>query len=156
MCQATRAWYTVLNRVLQGFGYLPLVSDIAVWRSTSLGFVATLVDDMLYSALRSSVNKIKVYLGKQFNFWDLGPTIVFIGLHIIRDREHRLIYIDQSHYSRDILDLHGMADCNPCLVPIVPSDQHLEKAREGECIFDCKKRCFQSIVGSLKYLMNYN
>ena len=63
---------------------------------------------------------------------DLGPAKMFIGFRITRDHERRLIFIDQGHYGRDVLDLYGMADCNPCLVPMNPTDHNLAKAREGE------------------------
>ena len=84
----------------------------------------------------------------------MGPVNVFIGLKIIHDRERRIIYVDQSHYGRDILDLYRMSDCNPCLVPMIPADQHLTKAQPNECLGDSEKKNFQAILGSLGYLMN--
>ena len=154
LCQAARAWYNVLNNTLQDLGFKRLVIDTAVWKMASLQFVVAHVDDMLCGGSRDSVDRTKSFLGSKFEVRDMGPASVFIGLRIVRDRERRLMYIDQSHYGRDILDLYNMADCNPCLVPMNPADQHLSKALANECLDDVQKRHYQSILGSLGYLMN--
>ena len=138
---------------------------MAVWRSdgnsndnisdsSCFDFIAAHVDDMLCGGPRSSVDRVKAILKEKFDVRDMGPASVFIGLRISRDRERRIIYIDQGHYGRDILDLYGMAECNPCLVPMNPTDQALTKALEGECISDAEKKNYQAIVGSLGYVMN--
>lgn len=156
LCQVARAWYNVLHNTLQELGFQRLITDTAVWKmlSASLQFVAAHVDDMLCGGSRDSVDHTKSFLSSKFEVRDMGPASVFIGLRIVRDRERRLMYIDQSHYGRDILDLYNMADCNPCLVPMNPADQHLSKALPSECLDDTQKRHYQSILGSLGFLMN--
>lgn len=156
LCQAARAWYNVLHNTLQELGFQRLSTDTAVWKilSASLQFVAAHVDDMLCGGSRDSVERTKSFLSSKFEVRDMGPASVFIALRIVRDRERRLMYIDQSHYGRDILDLYNMADCNPCLVPMNPANQHLSKALASECLDDTQKRHYQSILGSLGYLMN--
>ena len=100
LCQAARSWYSVLHNTLQDFGCHRLLSDTAVWKcdGDSLGFVAAHVDDMLCGGTRSNINNLKNFLSSKFDVRDLGPVSVFIGLRITRDRERRLIFIDQSHY----------------------------------------------------------
>ena len=90
----------------------------------------------------------------KFEICDMGPVNVFIGIKITRDREHHIIYVDQSHYGRDILHLYGMADCNPCLVPMIPADQHLTRALPDQHLNDAETKNYQAILGSLGYLMN--
>lgn len=47
-----------------------------------------------------------------------------------------------------------MNDCNPSLVPMIPADQHLTCALVDEQLNDWEYKPFQSILGSLRYLMN--
>ena len=160
LCQAARAWYHVLHNELHSLGCRRLVTDMSVWRSPehyhpeSLQFIAAHIDDILCGSSRATINHTQAHLRSKFEIRDMGPASVFIGLKIIRDRERRLIYIDQSHYGRDILDLYGMAECNPCLVPMASADQNLGKALDGECLNDAEKKHYQAILGSLGYLMN--
>lgn len=109
---------------------------MAVWilkpcSGNDLHFIAAHVDDMICGGSPAAIQHTKDYLRRQFQIRDLGPASVFIGLRIIRDRDHRRIYIDQNHYARDILDLYGMSKCNPCLVPLT-SDTPLAKALPSE------------------------
>ena len=172
LCQAARAWYNVLHSCLQELGFSRLLSDMAVWKSRTASavaptdatdisahdclaaFIAAHVDDMLCGGSRIHVDRIKCLLKDRFTVKDLGPATVFIGLRIIRDRTRRLIYVDQSHYCRHILDLYRLSDCNPCLIPMNPSDHLLTRAKPEECLSASEKTTYQAIIGSLGYLMN--
>lgn len=177
LCQAARAWYNVLHSCLQELGFSRLLSDMAVWKSRKTpasgfepandavsdsitahdslaAFIAAHVDDMLCGGSRDHVDRVKCLLKDCFTVKDLGPATVFIGLRIVRDRARRPIYIDQSHYCRDILDLYGLSDCNPCLIPMNPSDHLLTRAKPEECLSASEKTTYQAIIGSLGYLMN--
>ena len=149
LCQAAKTWYDRLDNVLRKLGYLRLMSDLAVWvvKSPSLHFVAAHVDDMLLGGTRVFINKTKQHLQEHFAITDMGCAKLFIGLKLFRDRPRRLLYLDQSHYARDILDTYHMSDCNPCLLPMNP-------ALPEERLSDSEKRTYQAIIGSLGYLMN--
>jgi len=85
------------------------------------------------------VNANKTHLASKFKVKDQGPADIFINIKIRRDRERRIIYLDQSHYARDILDLYGMSDCNPCLLPMNPGTT-LTKAKPHECLNDVERK----------------
>lgn len=109
LCQAARTWHEVLPKIVVDLGLRRLVTDMAVWKSHDspdvFDFIAAHVDDMLCGGSRDYVNKVKTYLHAKFEIRDMGPASVFISLKIVRDRERHIMYIDQSHYGRDILDL---------------------------------------------------
>ena len=125
LCQAARAWYTKLHSVLQEIQYYRLWSDMAVWilkptadSCDTLHFIAAHVDDMICGGSPAAIQRTKDHLRQHFQIRDLGPASVFIGLHLSRDRLNRLIYIDQNHYTRDVLNLYGMSHSNPAIVPM--------------------------------------
>lgn len=136
LCQAARSWYTKLHETLQEVQYYRLWSDMAVWilkpcSNNDLHFIAAHVDNMVCGGSPEAIQRTKDHLRRHFQMRDLGPASVFIGLCLSRDRIHRRIYIDQNHYTRDVLDLYGMTNCNPCLVPIT-SNTPLTKALPNE------------------------
>ena len=159
LCQAARAWYTVLDHTLQALNYRRLTSDLAVWIMDGVGidslqFVAAHVDDMVIGGSRVFIDKTKQHLRQHFDIKDEGPAHIFIGLRITRNRDLRQLFIDQAHYARDILQTYGMAACNPCFIPMKPGDQHLPKPLPHDRLSEDDQRTYQAIIGSLGYLMN--
>ena len=162
LCQAARAWYTVLDRALASIQFFRLMTDMAVWvrcpgdTPSSISFVAAHVDDLVCGGSRLVVDSVKAHLLQRFNMRDLGPASVFVGLKLLRDRSQRTIHLDQCHYAREILEMHGMADCNPSLLPMSPSDlRSLTKSQSAtDTLSEVDKRRYQSILGSLGYLVN--
>ena len=63
--------------------------------------------------------------------------------------------MDQSHYCRDIRDLYGMSDSNPCLLPMNPRVS-LAKAKSHECLSETAKRRYQAMIESLGDLMSFS
>ena len=107
MCQAARAWYEVLNGVLEAIGFRRLMADQAVWirwARDKLQVVVAHVDDLLIKGIKSIVDDTKAQLAKSFKIKDLGEAKVFISLKITRDRAARTISLDQAHYARSILE----------------------------------------------------
>jgi len=136
-----------------------LMSDLACWIKHGSGkhrsrkdlkavsMLIAWVDDILTAGSREKINAGKTHLATKFKIKDQGPADVFINIKIKRDRDRRVIYLDQSHYCRDILDLYGMTDCNPCLLPMNPGVS-LAKAKTQESLSETEKKSWKT--GSIR------
>jgi len=150
MCQAAKAWYEVLNSVLEAIGFKRLMTDQAVWiRWTrdilqvtrdkpqvirdKLQVVVAHVDDLLMGGIRPIVDDTKAQLAKSFKIQDLGEAKVFIGLNITRDRAARTISLDQAHYACSILESYQLIDCNAISISIQPGVQ-LRRGKADEIL----------------------
>ena len=66
----------------------------------------------------SFLSKTKIDLSRVFDMEDLGEIFYILGLQIIRDRIHHMIYISQTKYIQSILKRYGMEDCKPLATPL--------------------------------------
>jgi len=158
LCQGAKSWYMVLHEALTEDDFKRLMADLACWikRGESLKAACILiawVDHILIAGSREKINANKAHLVTKFKIEDQGPADMFINIKIKRDRDRRIIYLDQSYYCRDILDLYGMGDCNPCLLPMNPG-LSLAKAKTQESLSETEKKRYQVMIGFLGYLMN--
>jgi len=118
------------------------MSDLACWikhrsgkhgSGKDLKAVSMLIawlDDILTAGSREKINAGKTHLATKFKIKDQGPADVFINIKIKRDRDRRVIYLDQSHYLS------------------------LAKAKTQESLSETEKKRYQAMIGSLGYLMN--
>ena len=68
------------------------------------------VDDMLI--VRQDTRKIaslKKALGKSFAMKDLGPAKQILGMHIVRDRTKKVLWLSQEKYVTKILERFNMS-----------------------------------------------
>ena len=123
LCQAARIWYNVLHEALRELGFKRLVADLVCWfkiTKSAITFVIAHVDDTLSIGLEDDILETKAHLKKKFKTKDIGEGKVFIGLNLVRDREKGLIFVDQSHYAKEVLEIYGMSECNPAATPLIP------------------------------------
>jgi len=156
LCQVARIWYNVLHDALVEIGFNRLVADLACWfKITRLAiiFVIAHVDDILSIGLQDDVLETKEHLKKKFKTKDMGEGQLFIGLNLIRDKEKGLIFVDQSHYTKEVLETYGMAECNPAATPLLLGES-LVKGSDTDLLPPGDKKIYQVLVGSLGYLMN--
>jgi hypothetical protein len=79
------------------------------------------VDDMLAASnSRVHLDTFKGRLKQRFDLSDLSPARHFLGMHITRDREQRVISVSQKTYLEKILEDAGMSQCNPVSTPMTP------------------------------------
>ena len=55
-----------------------------------------------------------------FNIRDLGEARRFIGLDISRDRDEKLLWVNQQHHAEQLLQRHGMEECKSHSTPLQP------------------------------------
>jgi hypothetical protein len=81
---------------------------------------------------------------------DLGELHFFLGMEVERNRDERLLRINQIKYLKEILKHFRMDDCKPIGVPFDPKVK-LQKNTDGNDEY--KGFPYQKVVGSLMYAM---
>uniref|UniRef100_A0A2N9GQ88 Reverse transcriptase Ty1/copia-type domain-containing protein n=1 Tax=Fagus sylvatica TaxID=28930 RepID=A0A2N9GQ88_FAGSY len=80
------------------------------------------IDEFLdkYKASNSPdmMKETKFCLGSKFEMKDMGPANYVLGIRISRDRDSKLIYLDQENYLEKVLKRFKMEDCRPVSTPV--------------------------------------
>ena len=148
-------------------------TQLAIWRSKKSAdaaiFLVLYVDDMLlFSPLADRVTTLNNLLRAKYKMTDLGPVRCFLGIEIERDRPRRTLQIHQQRAVRKLLATYGFSQCNGHWTP-QPMGSKLRRldpdsdsetfpeasrpTRMGNPLDSDGKRRYQSIVGSLMWLM---
>jgi hypothetical protein len=107
------------------------------------------VDDLLIAGDVQSTTEIKKYLVGEFCCRDLGEATYFLGMSIVRDREHRKLFLAQPTYTAEILDRFGMASARPRRTPIDVNDK-LSKFGDDVSVEETQR--YPELIGCLLYL----
>ena len=71
------------------------------------------VDDMLIVGQDTrKIASLKKALGKSFAMKDLGPAKQILGMHIVRDRTKKVLWLSQEKYVTKILERFNMSEAN--------------------------------------------
>src|SRR5271163_3245069 len=106
--------------------------------------IARWVDDLIiFSKDMASINDLKVQLNEEYEMKDLGELKYFLGIQVHRDREWKIIHINQSGYNRTILERYGIENSKPANTPLA-SGARLTKATMTEILADPRE--YQSMV----------
>ena len=69
------------------------------------------VDDMLIVGQDTrKIGSLKKGLGKSFAMKDLGPAKQILGMHIVRDRTKKVLWLSQEKYVTKILERFNMLE----------------------------------------------
>jgi hypothetical protein len=135
----------------QSFERLDADHSIYVKFKDPRAIIALYVDDLLLlTETIGEMNKLKSELGKSFEMTDCGEVHHFLGIKICRDREQRLVSIDQEHFIDQILKRFSLSECRPAQTPL-ETGARLEARAEKEQGADLTR--YQQMVGSLMFLM---
>ncbi|KAJ9533216.1 hypothetical protein QJQ45_018360, partial [Haematococcus lacustris] len=149
--QAPRAWHTRLKQELEGMGFTASQADPGLFslvRPAGTVWLLVYVDDCLICTSKgdsSSLNFVKQQLSAAFAIKDLGPTQLFLGMQISRDRAQRTLLLSQPRFVSELVSSYGMAEANAKAVPMSPG---VKLARE----LDTGLHSYNGLVGSLLYL----
>ena len=153
--QASRVWYLKLKGKLEELGFKQSEADHGVFTKVSdrkIFIITVYVDDfLLFSEQITKIEDIKKKLGKIFKMKDLGEARWILQMKIERSDMRlglRTISMSQEQYVEEILERHGMANCNPARTPM-GNDIQLPVLNEAEVDITEYQRC----IGSLMYLM---
>ena len=64
------------------------------------------------------LNAEKKLLCQHFEMTDQGEIHFILGMTIKRDSENRTLFINQMEYLESMLEIFGMADCQPVATPL--------------------------------------
>jgi hypothetical protein len=120
--QSSRQWYLKFHEAILDIGYemSPLDHCVYVWRDKEkLALLSLYVDDILLTSNSPDMMKeTKFCLGSKFEMKDMGPTNYVLEIRISRDRDSKLIYLDQENYLEKVLKRFKMEDCRPVSTPV--------------------------------------
>jgi hypothetical protein len=111
--------------------------------------VRVYVDDIIITGSDcDDIRSFKEEMAAAFKMSDLGLLHYYLGIEVKQSVSD--ISLSQGAYAMKILEMSGMTGCNPCHVPM------------GACLKLSKQStqplvdatAYQSIVGSLRYLVN--
>ena len=145
--QSPREWYECLTMYLRQRGYKRVNEDYSLFVKERM-IVAIYVDDLLLiGPSKDDIANLKKELSDRFRIKDLGPVNWYLGMHIIRDRPNRTIYINQKAYVERLLEAMGMANCHSCTTPM-----NADLRKEDHQASKIEVKAYQQILGSLLWL----
>jgi hypothetical protein len=150
--QVSRAWNVKLDDTLLSLGFRRSSSELTVYTRQADGeqlVVGVYVDDLMITG--SNCNNIKCFksqMAKVFNMSDLGHLHYYLGIEVKQSAGG--ISLGHSSYALKIVEKCGLADCNPCFLPMENCLKLSSQSNEAEV----DKTLYRSIVGSLRYLVN--
>ncbi len=151
--QSPRMWYFKMHQLLIEIGFNSSLNDPCLYCrhwSSGIVLIALYVDDFLIAgSSRSEIKSIKDKLSQRFEMKDMGAAKVILGIEISRDRPNKRLFINQSEYTRNILERFGMMNSKPVATPMDRSynDKVTENSQAAENV------PYRQVIGSLMYLM---
>lgn len=171
--QAGRCWYRDVDTFFSSVGLRRSWNDECAYvyqgnhnNKSVLLIVLVYVNNFgLACSDRSYLNHIKNQLASRFKIKDMGPIgegRSFLGMNIYRDREKRLLWVDQSKHVRKTLVRFGMLDCNPLPIPLSPdipvtstmSDSSGKKGLPMGLDKPADQSTYRGIIGMLLWLIS--
>jgi hypothetical protein len=151
--QSPRAWFHVIAEVLADFDFKQSESDPCIWIHKNINgertYVALYVDDLIIAGENENeISTIKQRLSARFEMKDLGIARKFLGMEIEYGGDGS-IKIHQNQYIQQLLDRHGMGECNPVTTPLDTSVKLTSINAESEAAADPQE--YASIVGGLTF-----
>lgn len=148
--QSGRQWNKCLDAALRSFDLIKSKSDPCVYFTKDVKLiVAIYVDDLLIFWETESIrDALKKQLTERFYMKDMGMAKTCVGLNI--EYEDDGISINQSTYTREIIERFGMNDCRPAVTPVDTSQTLCQLTENEETLTNVP---YQEAVGSLLYLV---
>ena len=150
--QSPRAWFHLIAEVLVDFDFKQSESDPCIWiHENDKGeriYIALYVDDLIIAGENEDeILTIKQRLSERFETKDLGIARKFLGIEIEYGSDGS-IKIHQNQYIQQLLERHGMGNCNSVATPLDTSVK-LSSITEDEAPADPTE--YASIVGGLTF-----
>ncbi len=115
--QSPRAWNQKLDVFLKSIEFMKSEADPSVYVQ-QVGdvkfFIMVYVDDLiLVCNNQTKLLQIKEELTQKFEMKDLGEFHFFLGMEVERNRDQRILRINQIKYLKEILKRFRMEKCKP-------------------------------------------
>jgi hypothetical protein len=151
--QSPRAWFHVIAEVLTDFDFKQSESVPCIWIHKNTNgeqtYIALYVDDLIIAGENENeICTIKHRLSARFEMKDLGIARKFLGMEIEYGSDGS-IKIHQNQYIQQLLDGHGMGECNPVTTPLDMSVKLTSIKAESEAAANPQE--YVQIVGGLTF-----
>ncbi|MBW0523609.1 hypothetical protein O181_063324 [Austropuccinia psidii MF-1] len=129
--QAPLAWYERLKNWPTTVGFVASILDPCVFlqRGEHLVWLYIHVDDI--AIFGRWVEDFKMEVLKEFEIKDVGPAELMLGIKVTHFSDY--VSLDQQHFTKSLLELYGMCNCNSVLTPLIPNE-HLSPASPNEIL----------------------
>lgn len=149
--QSPRQWNARLHEVLTSSGLARCTADPCVYTKRlghdKLLILGVYVDDLLLlSNNLEDMTDMKKVLQETFTMTDLGPAQRILNINITRDRENRMILLDQAQYIQKMCSKFRLEQAKPAPTPMDTSLLN-DASEESPC-----NAPYRELVGSLLYL----
>ena len=150
---APRLWYRHINAFLRRIGFVQSDADSNIYNQADC-LLMLYVDDLLLAYDPAiEIQHVKRELQNQYKMIDLSHACCFLAIELSVTRVG--FQLNQTFYIDTVLRRFGLQDCNSVATPL---DKHslaqLQNPSElSETLNPGKTRLYQSIVGSIMYIM---
>ena len=149
--QAPRQWYSKLRQFLESKGWKASKYDSSVFMNREGLYMTVYVDDInIFGGNLQDIERTKEVLKERFKMSDLGPCAYYLGMHV-ETAEDGSKQLHQSAFVQQLLNRFKLNDLRPVSTPMDVS-RKLESNKDSTASVDFL-RLYQSMVGSLNYLM---
>ena len=128
MKQSGRLWHKLLTKLMYELGFTRSKIDHSVFYKfiEEINMViAVATDDMAITSKRlEDIVKFKAELSKHVELSDKGELTWFLGFEVRRNRENRLIAINQRSYIEAMVEKFGLSDAKPVHTPMEVGAQY--------------------------------
>ena len=157
LCQAGRQWYLTLHCANTDLDFERCESNWSTYirhTPTSLLISATSIDDILLASNSNSESDLMTrQLDQKFSITDSGDAEWILGCCIMRNRDTRLLMIDQEQFVTLILCEFGMENCNAVITPCPKRRLTTDMCPQTDADCDAASLLpYHAIVGKCMYL----
>lgn len=150
--QAPRCWNNCIQGFLQNVGFKQSEADPCLFvrrREEKMIILALYVDDGLIACSdEEEAQRFLTELKERFKIKSKSANY-YLGLEISRE-DDGTVKINQTAYTKKVLERFGMSECKPVGTPII-KDGKLEKGEDKDS--KTEKFPYRQVVGALAYLM---
>ena len=122
--QSSHVWNKMFHEFMMKAGFQQLKMDTCLYTRGSGSnriILGIHVDDQAIAGPNKQViTQFKQEMAQHFKMKDLGPLTHILGVELRRDRANTILTLSQGGYTKQVLDIYGMADCNPTKLPFTP------------------------------------
>ena len=156
--QSARCWYQKLKETLVQMGFEVNPVDSSLFQRTTNGktfYVLVYVDDLILAAeCEHELIRSKKAMSDRFTMTDLGEVSYYLGLHVLRDKAKRTIFLHQRLCIQEILEKFNMSDCKPIKTPLpAEHDLTLKEPFKDADEDEMKSVPYTQLVGCIMYIM---
>ncbi|CAI7742505.1 unnamed protein product [Closterium sp. NIES-53] len=113
------------------------------------------VDDIfLFSESSAMIRRVEEMLEMQFKCSKMGDVNYYLGMHVERDLDKRVLRLHQRKYCEGLAEKYGLQDGGKPATPL-PSGFTVEPCADEEVVGESDRKLFHAMVGALNYAANH-